>query len=75
MKTMHLLLASIAIAMTPIVAREELQRRWPSHGSLRDRTRMTIGAMNSKKSKHPSGSQSSIRKFPLESRAEEPAHS
>ncbi|UCE91303.1 MAG: hypothetical protein JSV90_07790 [Methanobacteriota archaeon] len=74
MKTMHLPLASIAIAMTPIAAREELRRRWPSHGSLRDRTRMTIGTMNSKK-KHPFGSQSNTRKLPLESKAEELAHS
>jgi len=75
MKTMHLPLASIAIAMTPIAAREELKRRFPSHGSLRDRTRMTIRVVNTKKNKYPSRSPSNIGKLPLESRVEEPAHS
>lgn len=75
MKTMHLLLGSVAIVMTPIAAREELKRRLPAHGSLRDRKIMTIGAMNTKKKQHPSGSPSNIGKLPLESRAEELAHS
>jgi hypothetical protein len=75
MKTMHLLLASVAIAVTPFEAREELKKRLPFHGSLRDRTRMSIRAVNPKKNKYPLGSPSNIIRFPLESMAEEAAHS